>query len=183
MSREQSVRSSLRAATAEDHQRVDRAFSRFDWTRREGYARFLQAQAAALLPLERALDAGAGPSLGIGWAARRRGSALLADLDALGAAAPLGEALAPIARPAAALGTIYVLEGSRLGGSLIKRSVPTDFPAAFLAPGPEGGWRALCAVLEARLAEDAALAEAIEAAREAFARFEQAAELHALRIA
>ncbi len=183
MSRELTVRTRLRAATADAHERVDRAFSRFDWTRREDYARFLQAQARALLPLERALDAGAGPSLAIGWAERKRGTALLADLAALGTTAPNGDNLAPIAARAAALGTIYVLEGSRLGGSLIKRSVPTEFPAAFLAPGPEGGWRALLAVLEARLADEGALAEATGAARDAFARFERSAELHALRTA
>jgi len=178
MAGSQTVRSSLRAATAAAHARVDRAFSQFDWRRREGFARFLQAQATALLPLERALDlGGTAAGLGIGWAARRRGSALLADLAALGVAAPEGERPAPIARPAAALGTIYVLEGSRLGGSLIKRSVPPEFPAAFLAPGPEGGWRALLAVLERELADAAACDEAIGAACAAFDRFERAAGL------
>ena len=184
MNHKQTVRGRLREATAAAHERVDAAFSRFDWASRAGYARFLQAQAEALLPLERALDAGgAAERLGLGWAERRRGAALLADLAALGAVAPDGAPLAPIDAPAAALGTIYVLEGSRLGGSLIKRSVPTDFPAAFLAPGPEGGWRALLAVLEARLADEGARAEAIAAARDAFARFEHAAERHALRTA
>lgn len=184
MGLDQTVRGRLRAATAEAHARVDRGFSAFDWTSRAGYAAFLRAQAAALLPLERALDAGgAADGLGIGWAGRRRGAALLADLAALGAAVPEGERAAPIAAPAAALGTIYVLEGSRLGGSLIKRSVPTDFPAAFLAPGPEGGWRALLAALERALADEDLLDEAIAAARAAFARFERSAELLALRTA
>ncbi len=93
MQRELTVRGSLRAATAEAHARVDRAFSAFDLTAGEGYARFLQAQAAALLPLERALEAGAAPGLGLGWPARRRGAALLADLAALGAAVPANDDL------------------------------------------------------------------------------------------
>lgn len=180
MSGAPTVRSRLRAATAEAHARVDRAFSRFDLARRDSYARFLQAHAAALLPLEPALDAGAAPALGIGWEARRRGDALRADLAALGAEPPEAEDLTPITEPAAALGTIYVLEGSRLGGSLIKRSVPNDFPAAFLAPGPADGWRALLAALEDRLADAALRDEAIAAARAVFARFERSAAMLAM---
>lgn len=171
----------LREATAAAHERVDAAFSRFAWTSRAGYARFLAAQAAALLPLEAALGAGAAPGLEIGWDARRRGPALLADLAALGAVAPAGEILAPIVQPATALGTIYVLEGSRLGGSLIKRSLPPQFPASFLAPGPADGWRLLLGALERGLASAELLDEAIAAAGATFDRFERSALAHSLK--
>ena len=180
MQRELTVRGSLRAATAEAHERVDRVFSAFDLTRGEGYARFLQAQAAALLPLERALEAGAAPGLGLGWPARRREAALLADLAALGAAVPANDDLPPIARPAAALGTLYVLEGSRLGGTLIRRALRPGLPAAFLAPGPAHAWRELVEALERRLTTEEARGEAIAAADEAFSRFERCALSYAL---
>ena len=130
MLREQAVRTRLRAATAGAHRRVDDTFSRFDLTCPEAYALFLQAQAAALLPLERALEAGASRRLPADWPARRRGQALLADLRALGVPEPVCDELAPIRQDAAALGTLYVLEGSRLGGAMLRRAVPAAGAAA-----------------------------------------------------
>ena len=46
-----SARGALRAATAAHHERVDAVFSRADLTKRDHYARFLQAQAGAYLPV------------------------------------------------------------------------------------------------------------------------------------
>jgi len=183
MLRETTVRWKLRAATADAHERVDRVFSAFDLSTREGYGAFLQAQAQALLPLERALDAGAGPALALDWPDRRRGTALLADLANLGLDVPSGETVAPIGDEAEALGTLYVLEGSRLGGILLKRSLPEGFPAAFLAEAPSHRWQALLAGLEAALPTAALLARAITAAEQAFRRFELSGQSFALRIA
>src|SRR5690348_14674131 len=50
------LRDRLRAATAEAHAALDRCLQAFDLTTRAGYGRFLAANAAALLPLERALE-------------------------------------------------------------------------------------------------------------------------------
>jgi heme oxygenase len=172
MGSHQSVRAQLRAATADAHTRVDAAFSRFALASREDYARFLEAQGGALIPLERALDAGAAPALGIDWPARRRSAALLRDLAALGYPAPEAQELAPIDVPEAALGTIYVLEGSRLGGALLKRSVDAALPAEFLAPGAPGAWRALLDTLESALQSPAQVDAAIAAAGAAFDLFE-----------
>ena len=181
MRRDLSARANLRAATADAHRRVDELFSRFDLSRRAGYAAFLQSQAAALLPLERALDAGIAPKLPVEWAARRRSPALLADLATWSLPIPEADELAPIERPAEALGTIYVLEGSRVGGSLLKRSVAGDFPAAFLSPGPSARWRSLLDGLERDLATAESQAEAAAAARRAFALFELAGARPSLR--
>lgn len=183
MLREQAIRHRLRTATADAHDRVDRTFSRFDLTRRESYMLFLQAQAGALLPLEHALDAGAAPRLPLNWPARRRGSALLTDLRSLGLTPPVSDELAPIDREAAALGTLYVLEGSRLGGALLRRSVPAGFPAAFLAPGSSAQWRELLDLLESALPAPDHQREAAAAAQDTFERFEKFGRAFAARIA
>lgn len=172
MRREQSVRVALRAATADAHARVDRIYSTFDLARRADYGLFLQAQAAALLPLECALDAGAAPHLGLDWQRRRRTGAILHDLDTLSLPVPRSQSLPPIDRPGAALGTLYVLEGSRLGGALLARSVPSEYPAAFLAPAPTTLWRAFLEILETTLQTGDQRNEAVRAAEAAFKHFE-----------
>jgi heme oxygenase len=56
------------------------------------------------------------------WPARRRAALFAADLDALGATpADDGPRLAPVASTDEALGRLYVLEGSTLGGTFIDR--------------------------------------------------------------
>lgn len=184
MGREFTVRARLRAATAPAHERVDRAYSGFDLAIRDDYVRFLQGQGHALLPLEQALGEGIAPDLDIEWEQRRRGPALLADLDALGAAREVTsgfEPIEPLIAPASALGTIYVLEGSRLGGVILERAVDRRFPAAFLAPGPPGAWRSLMERLETALSTQPLIDEAIAAASATFARFERSAHLVAER--
>jgi heme oxygenase len=90
-------------------------------------------------PLEAALgrfDSWAG--LGIDLAARRRTPALLADLAALGCAPP---APAPIRLSGfpAALGALYVLEGSALGGKILAAALERQLPAIAGATGFFGG--------------------------------------------
>lgn len=172
MGSHQSVRAQLRTATAHAHTRVDTVFSGFDLASRGDYARFLRAQGGALIPLEQALDAGVAPTLPIDWPARQRSAALLRDLAALGRSLSDTRDLAPIGTPEAALGTIYVLEGSRLGGALLKRSLDAALPAEFLAPGAPGAWRALLDTLERALQSPAQVDAAIEAACHAFDLFE-----------
>jgi heme oxygenase len=183
MRRDSPTRASLRAATAHAHARVDQLFSSFDLASRAGYARFLQAQAAALLPLEQALEAGGALAPELDWPARRRADALLRDLRAWDLPVPEGEPVVPIAGTAAVLGTLYVLEGSRLGGAVIRRAIPGEFPQAFLAPGPRGLWPALLAMLETDLPTDTQRDEALAAALAAFALFERSARALAPEIA
>jgi len=173
MGRLQPVRERLRAETAGAHARVDAVYSRFDLSCAEDYGRFLQAQAAALIPLERALDDGIALDLPIDWPLRRRGQALLDDLSALGLSAPAAEPLPALETTEAALGTIYVLEGSRLGGALLKRSVSADLPTSFLGAGNSSLWQRLLQALEDLLPDERSQAAATGAAKETFDLFER----------
>jgi heme oxygenase len=135
-----SARAALRSATAANHDAVDAAFSRFDLTDPASYGRFLTAHARALPVVEEALEAcGTVPA----FAPRR--SLLAADLAALGL--PMPDPLPLAAAPdseAAAFGALYVIEGSRLGGAMLARTVPDTLPYSYLsAVHPPGAWRAL----------------------------------------
>ncbi|WP_199698674.1 biliverdin-producing heme oxygenase [Deinococcus cavernae] len=82
----------------------------------EQYAAVLRAFAGVVLPLERRLAALPWPAA-LDYPARRHTPALQADLGALGLSAPefaLPDTLATTLP--AAYGTLYVLEGSTLGG-------------------------------------------------------------------
>lgn len=172
------ARNALRAATADAHRRVDAAFSRFDLATRPGYAGFLAAQAAAFLPLEAALDEAGAAALLDDWPERRRGEALRADLAALNVTLPeLFPAPSFLSGKAPLFGAIYVLEGSRLGGAVLKRAVPREFPRRFLdARQPAGSWRRLLQSLDEHLTRQGDLDAAAHAAMEVFARFEAGAK-------
>jgi heme oxygenase len=178
---ELSLRHRLRDATAEAHQRVDSGFGALNLQRRADYRRFLEASASALLPLERALvDAGVA-RIFPDWPERSRCDAILADL------ADLGGTPDPLPSPApldfaGVLGTMYVLEGSRLGASFLIKSVSrSPDPAvaeatAYLGHG-EGRrlWPTFLAQLEVHATSLRDEAGALDAARQAFDWFERAA--------
>lgn len=169
------ARSALRLATASDHDAVDRAFSGYDLTDRSRYTRFLTAQASAFLPVEAAIDRS--PAIGAiqDWRSRRRAELLRQDLSLLGVEPVEPPALAAFETVEAVLGAVYVLEGSRLGGRMLARRVPADFPCSFLAAGNPAQWRSLLTLLEERLATAQQRAMAIAAARSVFALFEKGA--------
>jgi heme oxygenase len=172
------ARAALRAATAEEHKKVDTAFSRFRLADETGYRAFLRAQAGGFLPIEAALDRGNAAGILADWPARRRGDLLRADLADLNVTAP-ELFLAPdfVSGKAPMLGAIYVLEGSRLGGAVLKKAVPSQFPRRFLeASQAAGSWRSFLQALDEFLTRPDDLAAAITAAREVFARFEEAAQ-------
>lgn len=171
------ARTMLRTATAAHHDRVDAVFSRADLTDRDGYGRFMLAQAAAHLPVERALTAAGAADVLADWAERRRAPLILADLAALGLTPPDSldsDVTLTFDTPTGILGGIYVLEGSRLGGTLLKRSVPQGFPTAFLGAGDSAMWRRLLAALDAQLDSDAKRQDAVAAAARVFDNFERA---------
>ncbi|MFC3713179.1 biliverdin-producing heme oxygenase [Sphingoaurantiacus capsulatus] len=169
-----SARLTLRTATRAEHDRVDTQFSAHDLASRDGYARFLATQAGAHLPVERAVEAAGAAELLADWPLRRRADALLADLGELGVA-PVAEQNFELFRgEASLLGAIYVLEGSRLGGAVLRRQISAGLPARFLSPGAPGAWRMLTDLLDERLRPPAALDEAIASARAVFACFEAA---------
>jgi heme oxygenase len=93
------------------------------------YAACLSRFFRLFAPLEAAIGGFAGwADLGIDLGARRRTPALLADLRALGCEPP---APAPILLPAfpAAIGALYVLEGSALGGKILAQAFARQVPA------------------------------------------------------
>lgn len=169
------ARHALRHATAEAHDRVDRLFAAYALDERESYGRFLAAHAAAFLPVEAALDEAGVHAEVADWPERRRAALILADLETLGIALPAPIAPPPLPDPAARLGAVYVLEGSRLGGTMLARDVPDALPKRYLSGERQASWPVLTALLDRELAEPAALAAATEAALATFARFEDAA--------
>jgi heme oxygenase len=170
------AREVLRSATAAEHGRVDELYSRFDLRHRQGYGSFLQAHAAALIPAEEALDQLDARAVLADWAHRRRSNLLAADLEELSITLP--EPFDPVrlsSSKASILGAIYVLEGSRLGGALLKRAVADGLPKRFLdARQDAGSWRALLKLLDEYLIRPDDVEAALVAARQLFACFEQA---------
>lgn len=173
MNMHQNARFILRDATAQWHQRVDAVFSRANVADRACYGQFLCAQAAAHLPVERALDAGRMADVIIDWPCRRRAQLIREDLIALNLVMPPLEPKPVLSGVAAMLGATYVLEGSRLGGMLLRRSVPASFPTAFLSGGKTTAWRDLILLLDALLVTKIDLDIATEAACNIFALFER----------
>lgn len=169
------ARAALRAATRADHERVDALYSRFDLTRAADYRLFLAAQAAAHIPVEEALDrAGAGAVLP-DWEQRRRAELLRRDLDETGAEAALAMPAPNFSGFPALLGGLYVIEGSRLGGALLKRGLPAGTPARFLdAPADPGAWRRLIATIDTSIGAPDEIAAATSAAQAVFRLFEAA---------
>ncbi|WP_035641129.1 biliverdin-producing heme oxygenase [Bradyrhizobium sp. ORS 375] len=172
------IRERLKVATSAAHHALDERLGRFDLTTTAHYRRFLQASAAALLPLEQMLDrCGAGAVLD-DWPQRRRSDAIridLADLD--GHDVPVDVPVPTLDRPSV-LGTLYVLEGSRLGAVYLLRIVAASADprvrraTRYLRHGAgQGLWRSfLSRLAEERLApgEDARV---IASAHAAFAMF------------
>jgi heme oxygenase len=173
VSRPLSARFVLREATTQWHARVDAVFSQADLVKRAGYGQFLRAQAAAFLPVECALDLGEIDQIIDDWPGRRRAHLICDDLAALDLAVPPLEPMPLLTGAAAMLGAAYVLEGSRLGGALLRTSVPAAFPQAFLSAGSTTAWRNFIAALDAALVTKRELEAASAAACDTFALFER----------
>ena len=166
------VVSRLRAATGEAHARLDarldiiETLARPDGKKRL-VARFFGLHAGA----EPALAPLLGPVKGLDFEARDRSSLLERDIAELGLARD-AVPVCPVQAPGCekeALGFFYVLEGSSLGGRIIRREIeqrgiPSD-GLSFLDPyGSETGarWRAFLDVLRERAPEgDEAAADAV----------------------
>jgi heme oxygenase len=166
----------LRNATRDHHQRVDRLMDLRRLQDPEHYARVLQVLDAFLAGWE-PLVAAALPASGQAWLQRRsRRPFLQQDLRVLGLDAQPAAPLPPMPDPAAAWGSIYVLEGSALGGQFIARFLAragldaARGAAYFHGWGDATGamWREVRDRLASELATPAATASACEAARQTF---------------
>ncbi len=165
-----SLRARLRAETRGEHERVDAAFGSCDFGCPDGYRHFLMAQAVAWRTLEPVLKGGSA----------ERAAALRTDLDALGLAppAPLEDVDLP---NAGSIGTRYVLEGSRLGSTVLLRDLQTRSPdmagraSHYLAASSRlDEWRKLSTMLQKPSLHDASETIMIDDARRIFGLFERA---------
>jgi heme oxygenase len=173
-------RERLRDATSAAHRDLDAQLSSFDLTDYSGYRRFLGASAGALLPLEAALIEAGVEELIPDWPERARSAAILSDLARLCSAVKVSVPVEPLTH-SGIVGTMYVLEGSRLGAKFLLKTVadagdPRIAEAtAYLRHGTGRGlWQSFLSRLahESWCDED----EAIDAARAAFAAFERSAD-------
>jgi heme oxygenase len=157
----------LRTGTAEEHEALERTLDLLDpdldrtrlagvLTRMHG---FWRAAETALDDWTTRFPADADA---VTWSARRRAGLFAADLDALGAApADAVPTLPPVTDTDDALGRLYVLEGSTLGGTFIDRhlaALPTLAGvrlSAFSPYGSETGamWHAFRRATRARVAD------------------------------
>ena len=172
----------LRDATTAQHRAVE-ALLPASWSAlgREGYRAYLARLAGFHLPVETSVFAAHDwDALGLPQAAARpRASLLRADLAALGVDAgslPYLTALPALQAPGRALGALYVLEGSTLGGQVLARDVArgaAGVPTAFLqgagdATGPR--WSSFCRFAEELAAGAPSIApQAVAAAQQTFA--------------
>jgi len=171
----------LRRLTRDTHERLDQTvMAQGIFQDRARFARFLRMQYrfhADIAPLYARADLLAHfPDL----AARERLHRIAADLRAVGAAPPLpipDSQVAMLPLPAA-LGWLYVAEGSNLGAAVILKLVSSlgldaHFGASHLAPAKEGvasHWRRFTTALDAIDLHPHAEAEVTAGARAAFTR-------------
>lgn len=172
----------LRDATSAQHRQVETLLPP-SWSTlgREGYVAYLRRVAGFHLPVEARLFAAHDwNALGLSEAAARTRAPLLrADLAALGAdvgTLPCAAELPDVQELGRALGALYVLEGSTLGGQVLARQVSrgaAGVPTSFLnGAGDATGarWTSFCRFAEALAArEPQIMFQAPAAARETFA--------------
>jgi len=167
------VHQRLRVATQADHERLE---SRADLLRRVATPAGRKAVVRQFWRLHAETEAAVAPWLddveGLDFRGRRRTQRLAADLETLGLDAPADRPEAQeVTSLGEALGRLYVLEGSTLGGRLIRRSLTaqgSDMSGlSFLDPyGEQTGerWRAFLAVLDRALRTPEALEAAVRGA-------------------
>lgn len=184
-----SARTELRHATAAVHERLHHvpvfaalAEGRLDHA---SYVGLLGRLYGFHDPFEAAIDQ-AGPP-GLPLAEWRRAHLLRSDMAALGQSEaairqlPRHSVVDDQWTPARAMGVLYVIEGSTLGGRLLARQLDhvmgrdSDAGRSFLSAGTDAGhvrWRDFCAALDACGADPAPRAEMVAGAIEAFRCFE-----------
>lgn len=159
----------LRKESRIEHEGVDQVFSRFNLQDPVDYGAFLSAHARVIPVLERGLKAQF-EDANIGW----REDALRQDMHALGQEMPPEMPWHSIQRDGHAMGVLYVLEGSKLGGRVLAKRVPEGMPSAYLSSVHEAGvWPLFLNTLRVALSEgdEAYRADVLEGARQAFALF------------
>ncbi|MGY1803712.1 biliverdin-producing heme oxygenase [Blastococcus sp. SYSU D00922] len=172
----------LRTGTAEEHEDVERTLDLLDPDlARNRLAAVLDRMHGFWLASEAGLDAWAGThpadAAALDWPRRRRAAMFAEDLRALDAAPSSGgPTLPPLAGTDEALGRLYVLEGSTLGGTFIDRhlaSLPHLADVRVRAFSPYGGetgamWAAFRRVTRERVAAGGSPDTMVDSARATF---------------
>ncbi len=174
------VQDAIREATRDSHRRLDLALSWLDLGQPRYYAGFLRGQADALLPLERALEAGGIAEILPDWPQRARSAALEQDLILMNVSStPLPEP--HFSNQAQMLGAAYVLEASRMGARVMLARLaqqPDSAPIGatkYLKHGfAKRFWPTFLTVLENHSAAQADTASVVQGAQIAFGMFESA---------
>jgi len=173
------LRLCLRSVTAAAHNRLNVRLGALDLTSLPGYRQFLEGNAAALLPLEAALATARVAEIFPDWELRSRQAAILEDL------ARIDGHIEPLPTPGpldfgGILGTMYVLESSRLDARMllnaVKRSADAEVlhATAFLRHGAgHHFWPSFLDILENHTTADDEHS-AIDGAIRAFGMFDQA---------
>lgn len=174
------ARDFLRSECEAVHHRLDSRLTGIDFDDRDAYAAMLSRFSAPLTAFESALEAGAAARLFDDLSERWRARSLLADLHDLNGRFDRRQG-APIEDEAEALGIMYVLEGSRLGGRVLaRRAAESADPAVrgatryFRHAENAGHWRSFLSRLEASEAVRLKPERAKAGALAAFAAFEAA---------
>jgi heme oxygenase len=172
----------LRTGTAQEHEDLERTLDLLD----PGLARTRLAQilgrmhgfwTAAEVGLDRWATGSPADAASVQWSRRRRAGLFAADLRALGARpADDGASLPPVPDTDHALGRLYVLEGSTLGGAVIDRhlaTLPQLADVRLRAFSPYGGetgamWAAFRRVTRARITAGGDADAMVGAARDTF---------------
>lgn len=137
----------LREFSRTVHEEVDKAYSGFDLSDPVSYRQFLQAHGRVLPQVEQWLKMV--PDLP-SWEERTK--FLSQDLAALGYGLPERLYWPAPEGNGAALGSLYVIEGSRLGGKMLSTQVGEGLPRAYLsAAHVKGSWPAFLQALRDRL--------------------------------
>lgn len=179
----------LKQLTHEVHETLDRsimAAASFDTL--PGYVRFVGVQYRFHRDIAAIYADPALSTLLPGLATRCRLELIEADLADLGRPLPATghPAFTPGAvRTPAALGWLYVAEGSNMGAALLRKAaaklgLSDTHGARHLAPAPEGPaahWRSFTTALDAVTLSDAEEAQAVAGAKAAFAQVQRHADL------
>lgn len=174
------ARALLRDACRGIHACLDQRLSQIDFNDRTDYADMLTRMSGPVTAIEGALTAGVAPVLFTNWSGRLRAHALRSDVALLGG--DFREHSAPaIENEAEAFGTLYVLEGSRLGGQVLARIAQEsrdervrEATRYFQHGARKGLWRDFLERLEQSPAVSADPKRATHAALSAFATFQGA---------
>jgi heme oxygenase (biliverdin-IX-beta and delta-forming) len=175
------LRERLKQATSPAHRRLDAQLSGFDLTSVDGYRRFLEASAAALLPIEEALERAGVGAIFDDWPSRSRRAVIAADIRSLGGTVRSLPDIGALNRYQV-IGTMYVLEGSRLGAKVLLKAVAASADSTIMGATRylRHGvglhlWRSFIDMREREAAAAEDEAEMFAGARRAFATFATAA--------